>query len=72
VNTGVLVVATIWILLLLAFFAIAWLTTFALRTRNRRRISKRRLAEESVWQDEAAWQDEEMLQEEAAQQGKNY
>lgn len=65
-NTGVLVVATIWILLLLAFFAIAWLTTFALRTRNRRRISKRRLAEESVWQDE------EMLQEEAAQQGKNY
>ena len=65
-NTGVLLVATIWILLLLAFFAIAWLTTFALRTRNRRRISKRRLAEESVWQDE------EMLQEEAAQQGKNY
>lgn len=65
-NTGVLLVATIWILLLLAIFAIAWLTTFALRTRNRRRISKRRLAEESVWQDE------EMLQEEAAQQGKNY
>lgn len=65
-NTGVLVVATIWILLLLAFFAIAWLTTFALRTRNRRRIAKRRLAEEN------AWQDEEMLQEEVAQQGKNY
>lgn len=71
-NTGVLVVATIWILLLVAFFAIAWLTTFALRTRNRRRIAKRRLAEKNAWQDEADWQDEEMLQEEAAQQGKNY
>lgn len=57
-NTGVLIVATVWILLDLAFFAIAWLTTFTLRARNRRRIAQSRVlerqhAEEAAWQDEA-------------------
>ena len=36
-NTGVLIVATTWILLALLFFAIAWLTTFTLRRLNQRK-----------------------------------